>query len=1239
MLLQRSKLAAATVDRPRLAPPWSIALLGILVLTVLVAIFPHKTLVNRVLEAPQNEITETYLVNLIRTDPANPRLRILLARHQLNSGLQENLDATLDKLLKSPDPELRMEASWLRWRADEQQFQRLDPKSPERAVRKLQLRSQLKSTADFDWSEDMLIEIARRAILFGDSALGQRLLERLAERSDGRSAFWYAEAARTALAGGEYRAAGQFFLIAVQRAPTPTDRQRYFIDAMMALQSGDMVRDALVEAEEELARHPELAESPKVLELLVRFARSVRRPDLADKYARKLLRISLQQQWHRSWLASTYGLELRRVNESGTPRLPFDDRIYTLGYDAFLDNRKLEDAWQVASAAVRQAPESMAWRERLARVSEWTGRPSIALAQWLQVARATGNEEAWRAVLRLAPGLFDDDALRLALEHQMRSRPDDPTLAAELIAAYERLGNPKQAMTFLEELQRRTRQPRFTAQMAALAERMGDDERALALWRQYMSTQTPSAAQAVQIATLLLTRGDAASALEVLEGSEDAGPANAAYWRLRGYLAAALGQEGKAAAAYRHTIADDDATIADYDTLARLLADASPAEAARISAEGWRRFRATSLLIQALALNAENRDWTAQRALLGSLRVDEQVTLNERPEFLFHAAQYYLATGQRQRATAAIDAAMLRSGDNAGQQQALLWLLIDSGEGHRLRARLAAREREWQTDPAMHDVLAAAYLSLGLPDVALRRYLTPQFAAHRNDFLWMMSYADALEQNQEADRAWQLRKRLFLDLQQQARQQEVADRLPANMAALRRAAAARLSMARSPGDPAFSTLRELLRQDRRDGATLSPAARDAVFAWLLDAEQFDAARGWLWQQYARNTARPLWGEMRLALETGDRDRMGTLIDEYAPQIPLHDRIEAARQVGDLRLAQTEAFDAQLEQADDAPLHLQLTQSLLSHSHAVRASAWSSSIGKLDERNVALRGHMALASNLSVELESGRISRNNHDKTAIAYTPDETFQIARLIWVHPESRTQATVATRDSFDSYQSVLIEHELKLDTRLSGKFTLGIDQPASESTPLRVAGMKDIATAAATYHLTRADRFTVERREERFHAQTGTSLGSGQVWQTEFAHAFRGESRSLEASVFWSQFHFSRRASAVCDPRLAPLLPSGTDCSASPDFFMPTDFTFRGIRLSTDMNFEEDYTRAWRPYASVARTWHSSEGRGYDLAAGFAGSVAGADHLAIGWRLSRGGTQTDGLVREFGLSYRLHF
>ncbi len=1244
MLLQRSKLAATKVERPRLVPPWSVALLGTLVVGVLAMIFPHKALVNRVLEAPQNEITEAYLVNLLRTDPDNPRLGLLLARQQMNAGLHDKLAETIAHLLASPDPATRLEATWLQWGADELRYQRLDADAAERAELRDLLRLRLRELAKLDWSEDMLIEIARRAITFGDTALGLNLLDRIAASNAGRSAYGYAEAARTALAAGEYRAAGRFFLIASRRATTPLEQRNYFVDGMLALQSGDLVREALEQAEAELAATPSLEASTKVLELLVRFARSVRRPDLADKYARKLLRLSLLEQWQRQRLAEEHGLRWQPVNESGGgPRLPFDDRIYTLGFDAFLDNRKLEDAWQVAASAVRQAPEHTGWRERLARVSEWTGRPGMALTHWLHVARSTGSDEAWQAVLRLAPGLFDDEALRPALEYQLRRQPGNATLIAELVATHERLGKPRDAMRFLEGIFRQQPQPALLATMAELAERMGDEERALALWQRYAGMVRLSPAQAVHVASLQLTRGEPAAALNTLEDVEETAAAGSAYWRLRGDLAMQLGRDEKAAAAYRQAIAGGEAIARDHESLARLLLEEHPLEAARVSADGWLRFRNERLLLQALGLYATAGRWPDIGRIMHSLSAEELAHFRQQPAFLRYSAQYHIAIGQRSHGIADLDAALARAPDDGEIQQALLWLLIDSGEGARLRALIAAREPEWQQEPAMHDVLAAAYLALSLPDVALRRYLTPHLAAHRSDFLWLMNYADALEQNQAADRAWHLRRQLLLDEQRLQRLRSASERRPQGVneqARLRQMARARLLMLKHPGDPAYATLRELLRLDRAADGQLTASGRDAALGWLLDNEQFDTARGWLWQQYARTTARPMWAEMRLAIEGSDRVRAGELLDEHAPLIPRNDRVEAARLVRDLRLAQSEAFDAQSELADDAPLHLQLAETLLAHSYHLGGSIRQAEIGKVDERNIAIRGRIPLASNLSLELESGRIERNNRDREAIGVTPDETYTVARLNWQHAEGKTRVTVAERDSFERYNPVLVEHERTLPMRMSTTLALGLDQPANESAALRVAGMKDTASLALSYRPSRFDRISITRRHDRFSTQTGSELGSGHVWEVEYAHALRSEPRSLEVSTFWSQHRYGRRAGSV-GARLNPLRPIDDDDETplGTDFFMPRSFIFRGIRLSTDMNFEEDYTRAWRPYASVARTWHSTEGPGYDLAAGIAGSVFGADHLSLGWRMSRGGTRSDGLVREFGITYRQHF
>ena len=1254
MLLQRSKLAAGTAERPRLASPWSIALLGTMLLTVLAAIYPHQTLVRRVIEAPTNELTEAYLTNLLRTDAENPELRLVLARNQLQAGLYDRVRKTLEPALSVNSAHTRQKAIWLIWQSEEARYRRLPADSPLRAEALRGLRIQLAEIAGEEWDDHALAEIARKALAFGDTRLGLSLMTRLAERNDGQDTRWYAEAAEVALASAEYRAAAEFYLIAGERALTLAEQRRHFLQAMRTMQSGNLIPEALAMAERQLASHAALANDGEILELLVRFARAARRPDLADKYARRLLRLSLLEQLRRERLAASgFDAAPRRVALNGQatgtaapsgPQVPFDDRIYTLGYEAFLDNRNLEDAWKVAVSAVRQAPDSPVWRKRLAQVSEWTGRPQIALEHWEHLAHNTGSSEAWQAVLRLAPGLFDDRALRAALQHQLTRQPDDARLWAELLAVYERLGDPQGAMRFLEQTYARTRQPSLLEQMAELAQRAGDDDLALRYWQRFIDAAGVTPARAVRVATLLLLRARPDDALTLLERAQgEARPEDIAFWRLTAELAQAARKDASAIDAYRRLTGHADAEERDYEALRQLLQPGFPLEAAQVASAAWRRFGDPAQFVYALGHFAVSERWPEMGRLLGELDASQRDAMRQKPEFLQLAAQYHLQGGARERARQYLETAVRLAPENTDIRNALLWLLIDGNDSDALRNLLATHESDWQKVPGLHDALGAAYLALSLPEVALRHYYTPRLAEHRDDFLWLMNYADALEQNQESERAWQLRETLLAD----AGRRQMAPEAPSteNLDRLRRAALTRLQLSQRQGDAGLSALRELLRLDhgsREAWRELSPAARDVALAWFQERGEHSAARGWLWQQYARLASRPAWAEVALALAERDREAAGRLLERRGANLAPQGRISLAGEIGDLSLVQSEAFDVQDRQQADDPLHLQLSDALLAHSDHAGGAYVRRELGTLVETDASAHLHLALSPRLALDLTAGRIARSDLDTTAVGVAPDETYRSIRLGWRDADGETRLSVEDRHSFSGYTPVLLEREQRIDNRLSLNLALGIQQPANESVALSVAGLKDRASIGLNYQPDRSSRLSIGYLRDDFSTQTGTAIGHGKTWQIEATHALRSEARSLEASAFWSDHRFSRCENRnIFDARLNRLLPAGiesaTDLGA--DFFLPEDFRFYGIRLSTDTRFERDYTRTWRPFATIARTWHSQLGPGYDLAAGIAGSVFGGDHLSLGWKLGKSGSTTGGHVREIGLTYRIHY
>ena len=1268
MLKHRSRSTAGTTERPYLAPAWLIALLATIIALALFLLYPRTDLERRLAATPDTALSAAYLSNLLRSDPDNPRLRLLLAQRQLEIGDLENARITLQPALTAKDKAVSQRAHWVQWQLTEQAYLQL-PEDAGNERQKLlgMLTRQLYELADLDLAPDQHMELASKAYRFNQPVLGARLFKKVANDLRGspeETTRLYEQAAAKSLARGDYNGAAELYLLARASTTDPLRSRRNFHEALRTLQSGDKQLLALETGEREIGA---LVNDPETQMLMARLARAAGRPEIAERYVRLLLAYASpgrpgKTDERGTWLGTPFAAVSPAQVRSG-PGIPFDDAIYALGYEVFLENGKLEDAWLVAASAARHVPAELAWQRRLATVSEWTARPRMALDNWLKLANASGNEEAWANVLRLAPGLFDDKALIAAIRHQLSRRPGDIKLLRELVAAHERLGEPELAIAYLQTMPReKSRQPEILEMLAELSARAGQTDTALQNWEKLFAMPDQlSPARALRVAVMLLIRGRYQESLAWLERAQEragtASPEEIEFWRLTGQLAELQQRDGQAVMAFRRLLETNEAQPADYDALIRLLAPSVPVEAATLSVDAWHKFDEARYLLQAMTLYALHNRWQDIGRLISQLDPAPDAprralkAVRMQPEFLRLAGAYQQNTGKIEMARRSFEAGLRLAPDSADMQQALIWLLIDSNDAPALRKLLGKFERRWSANTALHDTLASAYQALSLPRVALIRYLTPRLDSHRHDLLWMMNYADALDQNQQSSLAWRLRRQLL------SREWNAAEKRGAvagdrdywlsepGLAQIRRIARARLILTQYPGNKALLTLRQLLQLDRSHAGGISNGVAETAIGWLQDHAEYHAERAMLWHQYAKNgnprVNRPLWAEITAALSERDRQETGQLLARFDERLPRYDRVNAARAVDDLRLAQTAAFDAQSDQIADDPTHLQLTETLLAFSDHAGFAIGRSKLDSIDEALRSTRHHLAINPRLAVDFDWGRLGRKTNRPDVIQSVPDEKFLAAMLSWRHQDGETQFTLQRRDSLAPYTPVQIEHEQRIDDRLSLRIGLGKDLQSTESIPLRVAGMKDRQSISLRYRPTRIDQISLEHWRENYRLQTGPEIGEGRHSTITFAHTYRQEARDLEFSVFWSRHDFSRRdisgsfLAGAGDFRRR--LPNGFVPGA--DYFLPENFSFYGIRVATDMRYEREYTRATRPFASLSRTWHSILGPGYDVRLGVAGSILGGDHLALSWGMGKSGQQTNAPVSDWQLTYRIHY
>jgi hypothetical protein len=158
---------------------------------------------------------------------------------------------------------------------------------PRRARELNDLRVHLQEAAKLQWAPKDLEWLAQRAAAVGLPDLAVQLYARLsANDPDGRNK-WDTQITRYALQVGDYRAAADAWFRQQAAARTRDEQRRCFVAGLRALQSGNLLDDALAAAD---AHGSTLADDPATLVVLLNLARAANRPQAVDRYAKMLAR-------------------------------------------------------------------------------------------------------------------------------------------------------------------------------------------------------------------------------------------------------------------------------------------------------------------------------------------------------------------------------------------------------------------------------------------------------------------------------------------------------------------------------------------------------------------------------------------------------------------------------------------------------------------------------------------------------------------------------------------------------------------------------------------------------------------------------------------------------------------------------------------------------------------------------------------------------------------------------------
>jgi Tfp pilus assembly protein PilF len=1235
------------LERPRLMSGWTLAGFAVVVMIPLVMIFPKQELLRQASQQNLGDVlTVAYLTNLLKADQTNMELRILLAEHKIHLKEAREVPALIAPVIKSPDPVWHSKGVLTEYKFLTSLYWDAEPNSTMRADLKSLRIAAFRNLAMKEWDIPVTAYLAGQADQLHEHGLSVLLYRKLTDSAAMMSTEWFAETAESALADGSYELAAHLYFIARHKEHHLAKQRQYLLAGMHALMSGNLYAEAMQAVDQHLGR---LEDDAETLYALIQAARSANDQPRAVKYAKRLLRIS----WLGQVVAWLERLDLRLIGISNADAAsempqgatdnmrPYTQKNYELAYQVFIENGNLTEAFRTAESAVRQAPGETIWHHRLAQVAEWTGKPEVALREWRWLLLHRDTREALLAVLRLAPALNDYDALLDAWKRVAATQKTDERQWQNLADLFEQTGRQREGIKFFESRYETDHKSQQLEIAARLSERSGDDEHAGTLYFRLLKLHGSNTEWLLKIANMYLRQGDYRKAFDLLQANRaGVDEENTGYWKLLADLAWQLQLDKDAKKGYRRLAESGKLAREDFSRLIYLLGDSRREEKAALAELAFRRFGDRDMLLLALEIHAASGDRLAQKRLFESASADRRLDLSDSSRFYLLRAQYFQASGDFQAARADYRHAAGIAPDNAGSTNAMFWFLIDGHDLPALRELLAQIIARGDNNlPAYWGTLAAAYQVLDQPAHAVA-YYTRQLKQGGQDFLWMVNYADALEQDRQPGLALRVRRNAWLALRGRLSGKPVRLPYSADMQA-----AARLAILNAPGDPALVLMRSVLRQDRllehdasavrtADGLELAWATsineRDAevgrmtnelVLGWAISTEQSANAKAWLWRRYGQMLSRPLWAEVSVAEAENDTEHLDSLLAGQGDGMSMLVRHDVANTVGQEHYAQSIVFRGLADDPGNNEAHQRLSEDVLAAAGEVSFELRNEQFGTLRSTVQSTRIEMPLDPHLRVAAEFWNTRQSDTTASTFGSLPP-TEKVAGVMLKKRSSfgDTEIELRRRSEFANTTEAHVTHATTLAPHTDVQVGLESNAAATETNELRVFGMRDQASIGVLYHFSRREYVHIQPAWARYYTQSGEFLGSGSQYSWELGHHVRMGYPDLKVRL--TGIH------------------AGFQSVANASLALPGKVNIYGVCVDAGDSYRNGYSKAWRSSLDMCATHNDLSGQGYNAGFGLAGPVAGHDQLTVTMTQERGATNVlNVLSRELKLNYRYFF
>jgi predicted Zn-dependent protease len=905
-----------------------------------------------------------------------------------------------------------------------------------------------------------------------------------------------------------------------------------------------------------------------------------------------------------------------RFDESKSLRnyTPTDEEL-KLMLQAFLYSNDLKHAYQTALIGYNKHPNSYYWNQKMAEISRWSGRDSEALKYMKNMYAQQENSKLAKEIIDYGLSDYQYENIKDVVAKEAKANPTKKNID-KMIYVYSQIGEPQRAAQLLHQLYNyNPKNKGFLTKELQIYMNMGDLESASVLIDTIEIKNLYTYDNVKLISYYYYLKRNIQKAYATLTKVDLSNHYDAKIYQLLSDLGWYLQKYTPAAKASQKIIAHNKGRLVDYERVIYANKNTNYKLTNSMALQAYKKFGVSYLFYLFANQALQHKQTDELNATMLNIEASHSSLLQDANYWLIKA-KLSMLQNNKPLAIEALKKARALAPQNMQLQFSAIDLYLKYGMLNQLNATLEQLSSNQNLAQSFYFPLASLYYSVH--NVNLASYYMQELGEYDNPIIQTVAFkflqADIYRaQNNENAFMSEIESINAILKQKADKNPEIKktdkylyDSLKTQMYIL-------------PVD----TFERKLKKAKKH---LTKAHYDDIsYAWAskknIPSKEYVI--------FLRTQTKEIWLKFANAMAEQNHSQIEDLLFNYLNAVPQNDATFAAQKDGQISLAQTMNYEALDKNSDNQNAYVSMLSLVKERSDRADIKVSYYNRDPLLRKYVSIDNSMYINDGIYFLSNVNYYLNSNQNTNILLSVPNDTLEFnlgAKKIFNKGEITLYGGYA--NSMKSYFVYSLAGKYKLDKYFTIKGALYKNKTADESTPLLLAGKKDMISLGLHYMLLNSTTLELTYQKSAYSSQDNKNLGDGAYGQAILGYQIRNGYPDMRISAFTDIGRYHENNTAKGD--IAKVQNSQFQV-------LPNDFYNLGLNFAYGMQNSEIYTRVWRPYFEVSSYYNSDLGAySYGFNAGYGGKVYSQDHLIVGTSYTNSVNGIGGSIFELFLKYQ---